>query len=71
MALEGTDRMYLNLYVPRVTFEGVRLHSPASWPQGAFHSDPGNDHACVVQGIEQFVSDHQVSLITYEKEAEG
>ena len=69
LEVEGIDRMYLNVYVPRLqTVEGVlgfiRHHRGHKVPSTAMVEPITRTF---VQAIEQFVADQQIPLITFEK----
>ena len=69
LEVEGIDRMYLNVYVPRLqTVEGVlgfiRHHRGHKVPSTAMVEPITR---AFVRAIEQFVADQQIPLITFEK----
>ena len=69
LEVEGIDRMYMNVYVPRLqTVEGVlgfiRLHRGHKVPSTAMVEPITR---AFVQSIEQFVADQHIPLITFEK----
>src|SRR4051794_39863046 len=69
LEVEGIDRMYMNVYVPRLqTVEGVlgfiRHHRGHKVPSTAMVEPITR---AFVQEIEQFVADQQIPLITFEK----
>src|SRR4051795_1585373 len=69
LEVEGIDRMYMNVYVPRLqTVEGVlgfiRHHRGHTVPSTAMVEPITR---AFVQAIEQFVADQHIPLITFEK----
>ena len=69
LEVEGIDRMYLNVYVPRLqTVEGVlgfiRHHRGHKVPSTAMVEPITR---AFVHAIEQFVADQQIPLITFAK----
>jgi hypothetical protein len=69
LEVEGIDRMYLNVYVPRLqTVEGVLgfiRHHRGHKVRSTAMVEPIT--RAFVQAIEQFVADQQIPLITFEK----
>ena len=69
LEVESIDRMYLNLYVPKLQYEmGVvgffRGHRRATFASSALMDPMTKDF---VAGIHRFVRDQGVDLVTFEK----
>ena len=69
LAVEGIDRMYLNVYVPRLQSErGVvgffREHRGQPLPSAALMSPMSRDF---VARLERFVAQHDIPLVAFRK----
>lgn len=69
LEIEGIDRMYLNVYVPRLQYEGgvasfFRHHRGQRFASGALMAPMSK---AFVEAIDKFVETHGVPLVNFEK----
>ena len=69
LAVEGIDRMYLNVYVPRLQSErrGCRVLPRAPRPAAAVSGADEPDQPDFVAKLERFVAQHDIPLIQFRK----